>query len=417
MPSPLLDPTKRQLTRITCSPEMTPYLREEVESLGYDIQDEDHVGIHIGATFFDCMHLSLQLRTALHVMWLLKRFRCPSPKALYTHAASFPWEALIPKDSYFSVASNVDHPSITNSMYPNLVIKDAIVDRIRKKMGSQPESGSDKSKCVISLYWKDGKAWIYLNVNGRRLADRGYRKIPVDAPMQETLAAGVLAAMGYDGSRPLVNPMCGSGTLAIEAALIAAGRAPGLLRSNFSFMHTRLFDEERWQEVRSSNRRDGRGRAFWGSSSDPHGRDACATDSRATESDPANPAPIIASDNDRRAIEAARKNAQTAGVDQLIDFQLCDFAETLLPDPPGLIILNPAYGERLSEVDALKKKYARIGDFFKSRCAGWKGYVFTGSRELSKQIGLRATNRTPFWNANIECRLLEYELYEGSRSM
>jgi len=384
----ILDTDKKRLTRITTSPLLTPFLRDEVAEAGYDVQDEDHVSVHIGATLRDCMDLNLRLRTALHILWMLKRFRCPSPKALYTHAASFAWEELIPADSYFSVSSNVDNPTIRNSMYPNLVLKDAIVDRITARAGRRPDSGPDRSRIVINLFWKGDRAWIYLNTNGRRLADRGYRKMPHHAPMQETLAAAVLIAAGYDGSAPLVNPMCGSGTLAIEAALIATGRAPGLLRANYSFMHTKLHDEEMWQAARREARRQSR--------SQP-------------------PPPIIASDIDPLALEAARRNARTAGVEQLIQFEQCDFAQTSLPGAPGLVIMNPEYGERLGEMKTLEPIYARIGDFFKQRCAGWKGGVFTGNRELSKRIGLRTSRRVPFMNAHIECRLLEYKLYEGSR--
>ncbi len=384
---PQRESDKKRLTRITCSPHVLPYLRDEITALGFDIQDEDHHGVQIGVTLPDCMSLNLQLRTALHVLWLLKRFRCPSPKALYTHAASFPWEELIPNDSYFSVTSNVDNPKITNSMYPNLVLKDAVVDRINKQTGARPNSGSDRSRIVINLYWKGDRAWIYLNTTGRRLADRGYRKMPHTAPMQETLAAAVLSATGYDGSQPLVNPMCGAGTLAIEAALIATGRAPGLLRANYSFMHTSLHDENLWRTIRNEAKKQ--------SNTQPQ-------------------MPIIASDIDPQALVAARKNAQTAGVDHLIEFVNCDFAETSLPDHPGIVILNPEYGERLGDSTKLESTYARIGDFFKQRCTGWKGYVFTGSRALSKHIHLRTSRRIPFMNARIECRLLEYEMYGGS---
>ncbi len=383
-----LDAHKKRLTRITCSQHVTPYLRAEVADLGFDIQDEDHVGVHIGATLPDCMRLVLRLRTALHVLWLLKRFRCPSPKALYTHASSFAWEEVIPNDSYFSVSSNVDHPTITNSMYPNLVLKDAIVDRLVKRTGARPDSGSDRSRIVINLYWKGDRAWVYLNINGRRLADRGYRKMPHKAPMQETLAAAVLLASKYDGTSPLLNPMCGSGTLAIEAALIAAGRAPGLLRSNFAFTHTNLHDDSAWQTIRREVRKQTRTQT----------------------------PPIVASDVDPNALQAARANARTAGVEQLIDFVECDFAETPMPETPGIVIMNPEYGDRLGEVGSLEPVYARIGDFFKQRCVGWRGCVFTGNRDLSKRVGLRTSRRIPFMNAKIECRLLEYELYEGSAS-
>ena len=336
----LLDPEKKRLVRITTVEHLTPYLRDEVTSLGYQIQEQDAVAVHLGGTLEDCMRLCLHLRTAFHVLWLLKRFRCPSPKALYTHAASFPWEELIANDGFVCVTSNVDNPKISNTMYPNLVVKDAIVDRISKQTGARPDSGSDRSKVVIHLDWKGDRAWLYLNVNGLRLADRGYRRIPHSAPMRETLAAAVVLATGYDGTQALVNPMCGSGTIAIEAALIAANRPPGLLRANFGFMHTLLYDEPRWQAVRRAARKQRR---------------------------VAPELPIIASDIDPQAIEAARANARTAGVEQLVDFVTCDFAATPMPATTGIVILNPEYGERLGEVAALEPVYARIGDFFKQR--------------------------------------------------
>jgi putative N6-adenine-specific DNA methylase len=187
---------------------------------------------------------------------------------------------------------------------------------------------------------------------------------------------------------PLVNPMCGSGTIAIEAALIATGRAPGLLRSNYGLRHVKGIDDNAWQATRRE-----------------------AAKSRMKDSPP----PIIATDIDPQAIEAARANAKTAGVDGLIDFAVCDFAETTVPPPPGIVLLNPEYGERLGEVAQLEGTYKRIGDFFKQRCAGYTGFVFTGNRELAKRIRLTASRRMEFWNAKIDCRLLKYEMYEGTR--
>ncbi len=388
-----IDPLKKRLTRITCAEHITPFLRREVEALGYEIQEEDHVAVHIGATLEDCLRLNLHLHTAQHTFWLLTRFRCPSLNALTKEASAFPWEDLIPNDSYFTITSNIEHHSVDNTMYPNLVLKDMIVDRINHKTGSRPDTGPDRSCVVIHLVWKNDRAWIYLNTNGIRLSDRGYRKMPHDAPMRETLAAAILMGMGYDGSTPLVNPMCGSGTLAIEAALIAAGRAPGLFRSDASCLHTMLDLDDAYIAMRKEARK-----------SKPVFRD---------------PMPIIATDNDPRAIQAAKKNAQTAGVDHLIDFEACDFADTEIPDlaegETGHVILNPEYGLRLGETDALKETYSDIGDFFKTRCKGYTGHVFTGSRALSHEIGLKTASRQVFFNAQIECRLLSYELYQGSR--
>jgi putative N6-adenine-specific DNA methylase len=383
-----IDPLKKRLTRITCAEHITPYLKHEVQSLGYEIQEEDHVAVHIGATLEDCMRLNLNLRTANHTFWLLTRFRCPSIEALAKNAGAFPWEDLIENDSYFTITSNIEHHSVDNTMYPNLKLKDTIVDRIKAKTGERPDSGPDRSSVVIHLVWKNERAWIYLNTNGVRLSDRGYRKMPHDAPMRETLAAAVLMGAGYDGSTPLVNPMCGSGTLAIEAALIAAGRSPGLLRNDASCLHTALDIDDLYMQMRHEAKK--------------------AQPNRITK-------PIIATDHSARAIEAARKNAMTAGVEHLIDFECCDFRETHIPDEPGHVILNPEYGLRLGETDDLIPTYAGIGDFFKNECRGWTGHVFTGNRTLANHIGLKTSSRKIFFNAQIECRLLSYEMYEGSR--
>ena len=183
--------------------------------------------------------------------------------------------------------------------------------------------------------------------------------------------------------------MCGSGTLAIEAALVASQRVPGLLRDNFCFNHLIGFDNDLWQNMRLKAKKS--------SSSAPK------------------PAPIIATDIDEKAVEAAQKNAMTAGVDHLIEFAVCDFAETKIPEQPGIIALNPEYGKRLGEIKQLEKVYGRVGDFFKQSCKGYKGYIFTGNLELTKKVGLRTKRKIPFYNADIECRLLEYELYQGTK--
>lgn len=383
-----IDPEREVHVRIVCPRHAGPFLCQELESLDYEIEPEGESAAVVRATLDDCLELVLKLRTAEHVRYPLARFRCPSPKALYTHTAAYAWEQLIPDDGYLSVTSVVDHPSINNTMHANLVVKDAIVDRISKKLGRRPDSGSDRTGVVVHLHWKDDRASLSLSVNGRRLADRGYRRIPHHAPMRETLAASVLIAMGYDGSSPLINPMCGSGTLAIEAALIAARRAPGLLRSDYGILHTMLDIESDWRSARARAK------------------------TRSNHTVPR----IIASDHDPAAIEAARRNAAVAGVEQLIEFQVCDFADTPVPDGPGHVVLNPEYGMRMGDVADLEPVYERIGDFFKKRCIGKTGHVFTGSKHLAGKIGLRSSRRIPFVNASIPCRLLSYEMYSGSRT-
>ncbi len=383
-----MDPNTPGIIRIACAPGLAPCLDNEVRQLGYAVSDVEETGVETAGTLVDAMRLNLQLRTAFYVLYLIDEFPCQTPDDLYRHVSFIEWENWLPPDGYLSIISRTDTSTINNWMYATMRAKDAIVDRMADKTGRRPNSGPERNRFVINLYWRKDRCWVYLNTSGQKLSDRGYRRIPHKAPMQETLAAGVILSTGYDGSMPLVNPMCGSGTLAIEAALIAAGRAPGLLRSNFGFMHTRGFDAATWERLRNEARKQ--------RSKSP-------------------PAAIIASDLDPAAVEAARRNAMTAGVEHLIQFETCDFADTPLPPGPGIVILNPEYGERLGQIDELEKTYKRIGDFFKQKCAGWTGYVFTGNMDLAKKIGLRASRRTPFFNAKIECRLLKYELYAGSR--
>ena len=383
-----MDMHKKETLVITCARGAADYLLRELEQLGYTAQSAADTRIDITASLYDAMRLNLMLRTGVNVLCLLRQFSCKDPDELYREVTSFPWEDYIAPSEYISVVSRVNNPTINNSVFASQKVKDAIVDRVSGKRGSRPNAGPDRDNVVINFYWNDDRCWIYLNTSGKKLSDRGYRKIPHTAPMQETLAAALLGAAGYDGSQTLVNPMCGSGTLAIEAALIALKRAPGLLRSNFGLKHVMGFDPEAWSALRKEVRA--------GSKKEP-------------------PFRIIATDADKKAIEAAKKNAQTAGVDQVIEFHVCDFNDTPIPEEKGIVILNPEYGYRLGEQRELEGVYKGIGDFFKNRCAGFTGYVFTGNMALAKKVGLRASRRLIFFNANIECRLLEYHMYAGSR--
>ena len=383
-----MDIHKENTVLITCAPGLVEYLRSEVQSLGFEVLSSHKAGLEIKANLLQCWRLNLNLRTAFAVLYLLKKFKCSNPQQLYKRVYDIRWEDIIPPDEYVSVISRADNPTITHSTFPSMKTKDAIVDRIAKYKGSRPDSGPKRNNVVINLYWKKDQCWVYLNTSGTKLADRGYRKMPHTAPMQETLAAGVIAATGFDGSCPFVVPMCGSGTLAIEAALIALNKAQGLLRSNYGFIHLKDFDKQQWQGLR---------------------REALKKSLKKI------PFPIIATDIDEAAVRAAQQNAITAGVEHLIDFKVCDFAETLIPQAKGIVILNPEYGFRLGKQKKLEETYKRMGDFFKQKCAGYTAYIFTGNMSLAKKVGLKASRRFIFFNGDIECRLLKYQMYLGSR--
>jgi len=374
---------------ITCHKRIAPYLEQEVKELGFEIEEAFITGVRISGTINDCIKLNLNLRCASQVLFSIDSFEANHPDDIYENLLDIAWEDLLPEDAYFSVTSNVLHESINNSMFANLRVKDAIVDRLREIRGKRPETGAELKGAVIHLFWKGDYAEVFLDTSGDSLARHGYRKIPGRAPMLEGLAAATILAAKWDGKAPFINPMCGSGTLAIEAALIATNARPGLFRMNYAFMHLTDYDEEVYLNERSLL----------------EGQIMDVPELK-----------IIASDYSSQAIANAKKNAQAAGVEDLIEFELCDFAETTVPENAGgVMMVNPEYGERLGDITALEETYARIGDFMKQKCGGYHGYVFTGNMELAKKIGLKAKRRIEFYNSTIDCRLLEYELYAGKK--
>lgn len=374
---------------ITCNKRLSPYLQDEVTALGYTIERAFSTGVELNITLTECIKLNLNLRCASQILYAIKNFKAITPDDLYNEILTIEWEELIDFTGYFSVTSNVDNPNITTPLFANLKVKDAIVDRLKEKKGIRPNSGSDANKTVVHLYWKDDEADVFMDTSGETLAKHGYRKIPGKAPMLEALASGVIFATQWDRKMPFINPMCGSGTLAIEAALIATNRAPGLYRMNYAFMHILGYNEEEFFAERR-----------------------ILKDQVIKNAD----LKIIASDISEDAIDISRRNAKTAGVDTFIDFEVCDFEATPTPENgKGVVVFNPEYGERLGVHSQLELTYKRMGDYMKTTCKGYAGYIFTGNPDLAKKIGLRASKKVEFYNGKLDCRLLEYELYDGSR--
>jgi 23S rRNA G2445 N2-methylase RlmL len=374
---------------ITCSNRLSPYLQKEIVDLGFTPVRVFKTGVELNGTLKDCIKLNLNLRCASQVLFSLQEFVANNPNDVYDALYKIEWENIISNEGYFSITSNVDTPTINNSLYANVKVKDAIVDRCREKTGKRPDSGAALSHTVIHLYWKEDIAEIFIDTSGETLSKHGYRKIPGKAPMLESLAAATLLATQWDKNSVFINPMCGSGTLAIEAALLATQRKPGLLRSNYAFMHVSGYDENiylqefKWLETQVKDTLDFK---------------------------------ILASDISEDAIMIAKINAGIAGVEDLINFEVCDFENVHIPEnEKGVIIFNPEYGDRLGEEEVLQATYALLGDFLKKKCKGFWGYIFTGNLELAKKIGLKPKRRIEFYTSKIDCRLLEYELYDGTK--
>ena len=373
---------------ITCSNRLSPYLQKELEALGYQPKRVFKTGVELIGTMNDCIKLNLHLRCASQILYSIDEFEANNAEEVYERIFLVEWEKVFSLKTKFSVTSTVHHRTINNDMFVNVKVKDAIVDRFKFKTGARPDSGNDLSGAVVHLFWTDEGAELFLDTSGETLSKHGYRKIPGKAPMMESLAAATILASKWDKKSPFINPMCGSGTLAIEALMIATNRKPGLYKTNFAFMYLTDFDENFYK------------------------KEAAKLKDNIINSN----IKIIATDIDEEAVYGAKKNAAFANVDAMIDFDVCDFEQTLIPENKnGVIFINPEYGDRLGVVSELENTYSRIGDFMKKKCGGYTGYIFTGNLDLAKRIGLKPSRRYEFYNSTIDCRLLEYELYAGTR--
>ena len=376
---------------VTCSNRLSPYLEKEIRALGLVPVRIFKTGVELEGNMQDCIRLNLNLRCASQVLFSLKEFKAFNASDLYNELIKTAWEDIIPATGYFSVSSNVSNETITNNLFANVKVKDAVADRFREKTGSRPDSGSELLGAVIHLYWKEDLAEIFLDTSGETLAKHGYRKIPGKAPMLESLAAAVIYASVWNRNSAFINPMCGSGTLAIEAALMSTDRMPGLYRNNYAFMHLKGFDDEMYA------------------------KELTVLQEKVTEK----PGLIItANDISEDAINISKVNAGMAGVEEMINFELCDFQQITIPEAAGgVVVFNPEYGDRLGEEKELEATYSLMGDFLKKRCKGKTGYIFTGNLDLGKKIGLKPKRRIEFYTGKIDCRLFEYELYPGSREI
>lgn len=374
---------------VTCSNRLSPYLQKEIEEIGFAPVRIFKTGVELSGTLEDCIKLNLNLRCASQVLFLVQEFNARNADDLYNALLNFEWENILPADGYFSISSNVDNETINNSLFANVKVKDAIVDRFRNRTGQRPNSGPELDKTVIHLYWKEEIAEIFIDTSGETLSKHGYRKIPGKAPMLEALAAATLLATKWDRRSPFINPMCGSSTVAIEAALLATNRRPGLFRTNYSFMHLVGFKSEMYDAQRKR-------------------LDEIVTEVEGLK--------IIATDISTDAINISKINAGAAGVENYIEFATGDFETTPIPENEnGVIYFNPEYGDRLGVEAELQVTYKRIGDFMKKQCKGYTGYIFTGNLELGKRIGLKPSRRIEFYTSKIDCRLFEYELYSGTK--
>ena len=341
-------------------------------------------GVNFSGAPRDGYRACLWLRTASRVLQTIASFPCPSQEALYEGVYALNWEELLIPSMTLAVDANVRDSEITHSHFAALKTKDAIVDKIRDHCGQRPNVDSKDPDMRINLHLARNHCTVSLDLAGTGLHRRGYRRDSTIAPLKETLAAGLVALTDWDQKTPFVDPMCGSGSLPLEAALLASNTAPGLLSPNFGFQRWLDFDASAWQELLEEAE-------------------------QVRKPLPANL--VFGSDRDQRAVDLARRNAEASSIGSKIRWSYSDFAKLEPPADHGTLICNPPYGERIGEVEDLEPFYRKIGDTLKQNWKGWTAWVFTGNLALAKRVGLKPSRRIVLFNGPIECRLLKFELY------
>jgi putative N6-adenine-specific DNA methylase len=371
---------------VTCAQELEPLLIEELATLGYTDTISAYRGVNVCNVDFDAVYrINYLSRIAGRVFLPLAKFRCRDAKHLYNEALNIDWSQFILEGKTIAIDANVAHDRLRNSLFAAQVVKDAICDQLREKSGWRPTVDVKHPDVQLNLFIHQERAILSFDTSGQSLHKRGYREETVDAPLQETLAAALLMLAKYRGDEVFYDPCFGSGTLLIEAALIASKTPPGYLREKWGFFSLPQYSKEKWEAIKSE-------------------QDALKI--------PLAKAKFFGSDSNKRAVHATKVNLRAAGIHQFVEIANYDFREYTPPVQPNFVISNPPYGKRLNEIDQLRPLYRALGDWMKQKTIKpARGFIFTGSYELSKEVGLAASRRYVLDNGGIDSRLLEFDLY------
>jgi putative N6-adenine-specific DNA methylase len=333
---------------------------------------------------------TLWCRTAMRILKPFAGFYAKDEKALYREVGRIDWQRYIGPEQTFAITSVVNHSTFEHSLFVAQLTKDAIVDQFRDRTGKRPSVDLEQPDIRLHLRMLDNEVTLSLDAAGDSLHRRGYRQQLHAAPLNEVLAAGLLLLTGWDGRKPLIDPMCGSATLLTEAAMIAQRIAPGLY-------HAKKFGFENWPDF---------DRALW---------ESVQLDARGARLDEPQ-AYISGSDISPEFIDMARQNVEAANLEDYVRLSVRDVKEAKAPKgEAGIVLMNPPYGERIGDEAEMAALYKAIGNTLKTNFQGYDAYLFTGNLAAAKSVGLKTSRKIPLYNGPIECRLLKYELYQGSR--
>jgi 23S rRNA (guanine2445-N2)-methyltransferase / 23S rRNA (guanine2069-N7)-methyltransferase len=383
--------TTANLFFATCAKGVEDLLQNELDQL-----DIPHIKLHTGGVSFgggieSAYKACLWSRVASRILLQLKEFTIESDHDLYDEIMSIDWSAHFSEDDTLAIDCFSSHSIVSNSHFATLRVKDAVVDQFVQNTEYRPSIDKDNPDIRINVYLSDRQCLAYLDLSGEALHKRGYRLSAGSAPLRETLAAAMLYRAKwesfYEKGLPFYDPMCGSGTLLIEAAMMAADIAPGLLRQKFGFHRWKQYDPQQWEAIRDeAKQRSQKGRRSL---------------------------PVICgSDNDEKLIEVARKNINNAGLSTVIKTFVQDATDNLLPctEEKGLIVTNPPYGKRIGQVQLLRILYHRFGVQLKTHFEGWTAVIITSEADLAKSIGLRAFHKNTLYNGALKSVLYQYRI-------
>lgn len=375
----------------TCPKGVEPLLAAELATFGASDVKERNGGVSFSGEQLVAYRACLWSRLAIRVLMPLTTFPLPDADALYAGAKTIDWPELFDISSTFAIEVAGHSPNVTHTNYAGLKVKDAIADAFREKLGERPNVDPESPNIRVHLHMDKLNATLSLDLAGDSLHRRGYRSRSVEAPLKENLAAAILIRAGWpalmEQNAPLLDPMCGSGTLVIEAAMMAADIAPGLERLRWGFEHWLEHKPKVWNDLVAEARvRKAKGLA--------------------------KKLPLMmGQDLDVSTIKSARLNAERAGLGNKLQWQVVDASEMRPPgDKPGLVVVNPPYGERLGAEAEIIKLYSLFGSALKMRFTGWKASVFTGRADLGPRIGLRTSSIYALFNGALPCKLLNFDL-------
>jgi len=340
-------------------------------------------GVAFSGNWEVCYRANLWSRIASRILWKAGEFGYKNERDLYDAARKISWFDIFSVKQKIRVNVTAQKSPLKSLEFATLKVKDAVCDRFRDKLGSRPDVDRAAPDVRIHVFLEEAKGTLYLDTSGEALFKRGWRMDIAEAPLRENLAAGIVMLTGWKFEQPLLDPMCGGGTLLSEAAAMARGRAPGAKRA-FGFEKLSAFDSRLWERIKGER-----------------------------TIQPVEPR-LYGSDTDPEALQAARRNLGAAGVERWVKLEQADVLERTAPMEAGVMVANPPYGERIGSPEELAALYPRLGDALKKKFAGWNCFFFTADQRMAKLIRLQPSRRTPLWNGAIECRLYEFRIVSGS---